>query len=255
MDKTLADELLRKMSVVDREELFSYLQTIISQLNQEQLMNVYALLKSTSFPKIEIDLGESIANQVVVQRMSEQYVSECLEELEAELFLIENQEVSLEAYEDREYYDYWEDCGWTYNDPHEIGLTITKCVHFAKDCIDDRRYKQASSLLDRVLEIDVLADCEWDAFGVEIVDLVAENIAKIDLNQTCLLALYAQYQICPKDIRAEKLYCYFRSHAFDKIRIEEIFRVGREILPEQDYFWESWIELLLSKARKRIQIC
>ncbi|WP_310603614.1 hypothetical protein [Anaerosporobacter sp.] len=184
-------------------------------------------------------------------RMSDQLVEEKRNELISWLDGMEEQELYLEADGHEEYLeDYWQSEGdwvWEYSDSMGIGTKLEMAYGFAKDCVNDRRYEAALDILDRILAVEIWVETEWDDMTIGIDDLKAENIVKIDLTELALTTLYAAYLACDKEKRAADLYTYFGYSFFQNIRVEEMRRIGREELPEENAFWDDWIELLSSK--------
>lgn len=158
-----------------------------------------------------------------------------------ELFL------NVEEYEDYSG-GYW-DSGYVteYYDNQEIGDTLHDMIHFARNCVDDGRYKEANSIYEWLWEMYVSTDEEYgEAIDLEM--LVENRILQTDLEKLALLTLYADYQVRKPDERAEALYSYFTHYEFCKLHTEDMFRVGREALTETGRFWDGWIELLKAKG-------
>lgn len=62
--------------------------------------------------------------------------------------------------------------------------------HFAKDCVDDRRYQEANSIYEWLWEMEVSTDCEYED-SVDLGLLIEKEILRTDVKQLALLALYA----------------------------------------------------------------
>ena len=183
-------------------------------------------------------------------RMSDQLVEEKQNEIVAWMDSIDNHELYLEAngYEDYSG-GYWDsDWTWEYSDPMGVGSRIEMAVALAKDCVNDRRYEVALNILDRLLDLYVWVENDWDEMSIDIEQLQEEKIIKVDLKQLALMVLYIDYQVCDRKERAADMYTYFNYHIFQDIHVEEMRHIGREELKEENAFWEDWIEILSSKT-------
>lgn len=195
------------------------------------------------------DDKETSNNVSYKPRMSDQLVEEKRKEIMEWMDSIENQDLYLEANGYEDYSDGWHgDWVWEYYDSMGIGTKIEIAVDFAKDCINDRRYQEALDILDKILDLGVLAGDDWDAMFVDIGQLKEENIIEIDLKKLALMVLYADYQVRDKEKRASDMYRYFNYDIFYNIHVEEMRHIGREELKDEKAFWEDWIELLSSKT-------
>ena len=197
--------------------------------------------------------AKAVQNQKVkkTHHMSLAFVQEKYTAIENWMDKVDSQELKLEAQESEQYgdYDYWDDeVAWEYFDTDKIGHKIEEAVSFARDCINDCWYEYALQILDRLLDLDVLVENEWEDSSIGLEDIVGEKIADVDLKQMALMTLYADYQIREPQKRAEDIYSYFGYHCFRNISIKEMFTIGREELPDADKFWEDWITLLSGKS-------
>lgn len=95
--------------------------------------------------------------------------------------------------------------------------------------------------------MSVCGEEEYDD-PVDLEMLIEKEIVHTDIKQLALLTLYADYQVQEADNRAQDIYLYFSMYLFQKIHIEEMFRVGRENLTGTEQFWKDWIALLKTKC-------
>lgn len=181
--------------------------------------------------------------------MSDETVEEKLQELydafekinEAELY------ISAESHEEYSYGPWHDDWIWGYDDKVGIGGIIEDAVRFARDCMNDCRYEEAVTIINRVMEVSVTVIDEnmGDSFELSFEQMVEENLVYISLKELALNVLYSEYRLQPMDKRPEILYEYFQYPYFKDIHIEDIFSVGREELTDTDAFLQSWIDYLM----------
>ncbi|MDE6053865.1 MAG: hypothetical protein K2G55_08905, partial [Lachnospiraceae bacterium] len=200
-------------------------------------------------------MTEGISQQEIkplTARMSQEFVDERMEQIEIWMKQIDEGELALDTDEYEEYSeDYW-DREWIveYYDHQGIGDKLMSIIQFAKDCMDDRRYKEANYLYEWLWEMEVSADNEYvdDCDPADLQTLVESKIININLELLALQTLYADYQVCDMERRAEDIYLYFSHSTFQELHIEDMFHAGRENLTDTEQFWSDWIELLKSKS-------
>ena len=160
----------------------------------------------------------------VMVRMSQELIDEKLEQIKDWMRQIEEGELYLDTEEYEDYSGgYWE-ADWVteYYDNQGIGDRLMSTIRFAKECVDDRRYKEAHFIYEWLWKMVVGTESEFE----ETIDLevLAENkIINTDMRQLALLTLYTDYQIQQPENRREKL-------------------IGTE------QFWKDWIALLKTKC-------
>lgn len=123
---------------------------------------------------------------------------------------IDEGELYLNADEYEDYSSgYWDsDLITEYYDEQGIGDKINTMLRFAKDCVDDRKYQEASLIYEWIWEMEVFAEEEYvDPADLEV--LVEKEIVTVDLKQLALLTLYVDYQVREPEERAEDIYLYF----------------------------------------------
>ena len=186
-----------------------------------------------------------------IHHMSLAFVQEKFDEIERWMDLVDSQELKFEALEAVQYgdYDYWDDdVEWEYFDEDRIGTKIETAFSFARDCVNDGWYEYAVQIFDRLLDLEVCVENEWEDFSLGLEDIVSAKISDIDMKQLALMTIYADYQVREPQKRAEDIYSYFGYYSFQKISIKEMFAVGREELQDTEQFWEDWIVLLSEKS-------
>ena len=185
----------------------------------------------------------------VQARMSDEFVSEKMAQIKIWIQQIDEGEIYLNADEYEDYSSgYWDsDLITEYYDEQGIGDKINTMLRFAKDCVDDRKYQEASLIYEWIWEMEVFAEEEYvDPADLEV--LVEKEIVTVDLKQLALLTLYVDYQVREPEERAEDIYLYFSHYAFHDLHIEDMFHAGRENLTETEQFWNDWISLLKTKS-------
>lgn len=231
----------KKIQKLNREKLIEILCKMADNLPKEQCLELEKLLADS----IADDLVDGKRPMTV--RMSQEFVDEKLQKIKESMRQIEE-----ELYLDTESYEdysggYW-DADWIteYYDNQGIGDKLMSSIRFAKDCVDDGRYKEAHFIYEWLWEMAVGTDDEFEQV-VDLEMLAEEKIVNVDMKELALLTLYADYQVQTPENRAEDLFLYFGIHAFQKLHIEEMFHVGREQLTDIEQFWDDWIALLKSK--------
>lgn len=183
------------------------------------------------------------------KKMSQSFVDEKMKYAKSFFDKIEEQEYYLEAdgYEDYSM-GYWSDNWvWEYYDEMQLCKKIEEILSFTNDFIHDGWYEEALEVYDMLLDMEILVNNEWDEFTVGLEELKKENLLYVDLKQVALQVLYADYQVREPEKRAEDIFSYFSYPLFLDIHVEEMFRIGRETLPDENEFWEAWIKVLLGK--------
>ena len=190
--------------------------------------------------------GENISPLQV--RMSQELVDEKMSQIELWKQQIGEGELYLDTEEYEDYSGGYWDREWItdYYDNHGIGDKIMSMIRFAKDCVEDRRYQEASDIYEWLWEMQVVTDNEYSE-SIDLEMLEENNLIHADMKELALLTLYADYQFLPPEKRAEDIYLYFSMSVFSKLHIEDMFRMGRESLKDTEQFWKDWIELLKNK--------
>lgn len=237
----------KQLEKLDREKLQEIILKMSSLLPKEQYKSLEKIIEEYSADDSEYALASPAS---VPARMSQEFVDEKLSQFKEWMNQIDEGELYLDTEEYEDYSSGYWDADWVteYFDNQGIGDKLTSIIRFAKDCVDDRRYKEARLLYEWLWEMNVSTDSEWgDDECVDLELLVEEEIIHIDVEQTALLTLYADYQMVDADKRAADIYLYFSRQAFRKLHIEDMFYAGRENLAGREQFWEDWIALLRTK--------
>lgn len=232
-----------QLDSMSKEQMAECLMSLAKRLPKEKEQ------KYLSFLKKQGHNNNKEAGSTYKPRMSEQLVKEKYDEIMIWMDDIMEQKLYLQAegYEDYSSGHWDSDWAWEYEDPMRIGDKIERAILFAKDCINDRNYKTAWSILDRILKIEVMVVNDCDEMFIELEEMEEENIVYIDLKEFMLMLLYATYQIQDKGNRGKSIYTYFEYPLFRDIHVEEVFKMGRESLNDEDEFWKDWIGLLETK--------
>lgn len=236
--------LEQKLKELSREELQEIILKMTEFLSEEQSERLRVLIENCQ--KIETKSEKSSA----VPRMSQEFVDEKIESMKGWMRQIEEGELYLDTDEYEDYSaGYW-DSEWIvdYYDNQGIGEKILSAIRFAKECVDDGKYKEANDIYEWLWEMSVSTDSEFDDELVDLEKLVEEKIVNTDIKQVALLTLYADYQVQEPEKRAEDIYLYFSRYSFLELHIEDMFHVGRENLTETERFWKDWIALLKTKS-------
>ncbi|MFA6736513.1 MAG: hypothetical protein WC102_08275 [Saccharofermentanales bacterium] len=187
--------------------------------------------------------GRILADEIVAERINE-FIDKFKKIDEGELY------ISAGGYEDHSE-GYWDsDWIWEYEDNNGVGDIYKDAIHFAHDCVYDRRYDEAVRIYDLILETSVIvsAECGADDFVLYLDDMVKENLVRIDLDNFAREVLYANYQHSrTTEERVSVLFSCYRIDFMSDICIEEIFAVGRDELTETDEFIQAWITFLMGQ--------
>lgn len=99
----------------------------------------------------------------VQARMSDEFVSEKMAQIKIWIQQIDEGELYLNADEYEDYSSgYWDsDLITEYYDEQGIGDKINTMLRFAKDCVDDRKYQEASLIYEWIWEMEVFAEEEY----------------------------------------------------------------------------------------------
>lgn len=251
MEKNIKNAVVGGKHMITREKL--------KKLNKENLIELILemseLLNENQNRKCNQIVAGYLTDQSVnshdgVQaRMSDEFVSEKMAQIKIWIQQIDEGELYLNADEYEDYSSgYWDsDLITEYYDEQGIGDKINTMLRFAKDCVDDRKYQEASLIYEWIWEMEVFAEEEYvDPADLEV--LVEKEIVTADLKQLALLTLYVDYQMRVPEERAEDIYLYFSHYAFHDLHIEDMFHAGRENLTETEQFWNDWISLLKTKS-------
>jgi len=152
-----------------------------------------------------------------------------------------------------EYYSPWGgDWVWEYTDEENIGELIDESVEFAIDLINAKKYEEAKKIIDLILytNYQVLDEDGGDNFEISLTELKENGLINTEPKLLCLYAIYATYNATKDKLRAQKIYEYFKNENFSNIKVEDSFKLGTEVLKEQDKFWNDWINILLNNVGK-----
>ena len=243
-EESSGEELLMKQKIknLNREKLVEILCKVVDILPKEQYSEVEKMVA-------EATTDNSIAEKdPMMVRMSQELVDEKLKQIKNWMRQIEEEELYLdtESYEDYSS-GYW-DADWIteYYDNQGIGDKLMSAIRFAKDCVDDKKYKEAHFIYEWLWAMVVGTDSEFEE-NLDLETLAENKIISADMKQLALLTLYTDYQVQKPENRAEDLFLYFGLYTFQKLHIEEMFHAGREQLTETEQFWKAWIALLKTK--------
>lgn len=236
----MTKQLLKELNIEKLQEIILKMSEIMTEEQNKKLEKIieeYVLQKTDT---------EELSVKV---RMSQEFVDEKMKQIQGWMNQIDEGELYLntDGYEDYSN-GYW-DSEWItdYYDNQGIGDKITSAVRFAKDCIDDRRYREANFIYEWLWEM-LISTAEDDGEAADLELLIEEEIVGEDIKQLALLTLYADYQVREPEERAGDIYLYFSHHPFQNIHIEDMFQVGRENLEGTDQFMKDWAELLKTKS-------
>lgn len=232
-----------KIEIMDEQDLKNCLRKIIKSIPDDKIIKFLDLLWENT--EVEVKKVKHI------KIIEEDYVKIEIEKINKWIELVESSELTLEA---DGYEDYAKGYGssevlWQYRDPNKLGIKIEEALSFADKCISGYRYEEALSIMELIMDLQVEIENEWDdEFNLDLEELVNEKIIEVRLEKFALKVLYCNYKIQHKDNRAESSYLYFSYPYFKDIHIEDIFNIGKEELNDTDYFWNNWIEVLMTKA-------
>lgn len=232
-----------KLYSLTKEELQKVIKDMADFLSEEQCQKLQFLIEKVKDQKFE-------ENPLPVQaRMSQELVDEKMEQFECWKQQIDEGEVFLDIEEYEDYSSGYWDPDWVteYYDNQGVGDKIMSVIRFAKDCVDDRRYREANTIYEWLWEMEVYTNSGCGE-SVDLEMLEENDIIHTDMKQLALLTLYADYQVLEPEKRAEEIYQYFSHDTFRKIHMEDMLYVGRESLKNMEEFWEDWIALLKTKS-------
>lgn len=144
--------------------------------------------------------------------------------------------------------EYWGGDDWVYDyeDPEGIADDIMHFYQIAEQCIYDKDYNTAHQILEMLVSLRVVAIDEYaeEELELNLEELVAENLLKLDLKKMSALTLYSAYQVFTPEERLERFYHYFYHDMFRDTKLEDMLSVGMEALKQVDEFMELWITYL-----------
>ena len=234
--------LEKDLETLSRDKLQKIVLKMEEFLSEKQLQKLQEIVQDCS------RTNEKDQTETMQVRMSQEYINEKIQQIRQWKQQIDEGELYLDTEEYEDYSSGYWDADWVteYDDNCGLGDKIAAMIRFAKDCVDDRSYREANEIYEWLWEMSVSTDNEYsDSLGLET--LAENNLIHIDMEQLALLTLYADYQVLQPEKRAEDLYLYFVYGTFHKLHMEEMFHVGRESLKDTEQFWKDWIELLKNK--------
>lgn len=235
----------KKLEKLNNERLQKTILDMTEFLTDEQRQKLDTIVESCSMGQTQLEPRQ------LTTRMSQEYVDEKLEQIAIWQKQIDDGELVLDTEEYEDYSGGYWDNDWIvdYYDRQGIGNKLLSIIQFAKDCVDDRRYKEANALYEWLWAMEVRAESEYESEcePADLQTLVDKKLVKTNMEQIALLTLYAAYQVQEPGRRAEDIYQYFLIKSFQKLHIEDVFRVGRESLPDMEQFMQDWISLLKSR--------
>lgn len=237
----MTEEDIKKLSKTELQNIVLKMQKILSDKQKTELQKIVEVSGIQSGNK------KSQAMQV---RISDDLVNEKMAQIQKWKKQIEEGELYLDAEEYEDYSSGYWDSEWVmeYDDNQGIGDKIQYMIRFAEDCVNDRRYQEANEIYEWLWGMEVSTASEYEEEdSVDIEMLEENNLIHTDMKRLALLTLYADYQVLPANERVKDMYLYFSYSTFTKLRLEEMFYVGREELKDTEQFWEDWIDLLKEK--------
>ena len=241
--KETKDAIRQRLEQMNSSSLRKCVLEIVNQLTEEQQEMAVGVLQNFSETNINND------GIHYKPRMSEELALRRVSEILLDLEKIANQEVYLEAngYEVYGHHRWDREWEWEYYDSMGCGEILEEALNFARECINDRKYQEASDILNKILTIRVWVNNEWDEMGLDLEEFVREGIVKAELKEIALMILYSCYQASEKVERAKKIFSLFGNTVFHDIQMVEVRNIGRERLKDEEVFWEDWIALLLNE--------
>ena len=148
----------QKIKNLNKEKLVEILCKVADILSKEQYLELEKMI-------VEAAKDNSMAEKKpVMVRLSQELVDEKLKQIKGWMRQIEEEELYLdtESYEDYSG-GYW-DADWIteYYDNQGIGDKLMSAIRFAKDCVDDRKYKEAHFIYEWLWAVVVGTDSEFE---------------------------------------------------------------------------------------------
>lgn len=234
--------LEKDLETLSRDELQKIMLKMEEFLSEEQLRKLQEIVQECSYS------DEKDQTETMQVRMPQELIDEKMLQIRQWKQQIDEGGLYLDTEEYEDYSSGYWNADWVtdYYDNCGLGDKLAAMIRFAKDCVDDRRYREANEIYEWLWEMSVFTDNEYSD-PVELETLAENDLIHVDMKQLALLTLYADYQVLQPEKRAEDLYLYFVYGTFQKLHMEEMFHVGRESLKDTEQFWKDWIELLKNK--------
>ena len=239
--KELLDNAYMQIERMDEIALKRYLKIIVEAYSEVKLIDFISMDFKNSEEKID--------EQEHIKKIPNEYVQEKIKGINEWVNLIEEGKLTIEGAESDDCYDngYYSEV-WDYTDSDKIGEKIEETLDFAENCINDFRYEDALSVMELIMDLEVVVANDYgDEFTLGLEELVEEKIINIKLKKLAVKVLYCNYIIQTKEKRAESTYLYFKYLYFHDICVEDIFDIGRERLKDGKCFWNDWIKCLMTK--------
>jgi hypothetical protein len=239
------DALMEQMT---KEELIDCFHNVARKTPENNRVNFLAMIQDYSNKGEKTDSNKRYN---LKNLMNDNEVKEKLAKIKETFRKLEEEELCLSVHGYEDYSSgYWSD-NWIYEyEDHEgIGNFLDDTTIFARDCINDFRYKEAVEIFDLIMNCVVWAVDEdgGDNFELELEELINENIFNVNLQALALDVLYSNYQMKNGEQRLNDFYQFFSYGYFRDISIEDIFSRGREELKDVEKFGEDWITFLMEK--------
>ena len=168
-------------------------------------------------------------------------------EIKEQLEQIENGELLLTSYLNKEYNEWYGDSNeFIYVDSQNIAGIIEKACNLIHRCIDAELYQTGYELADYFLTLEVCVG-EEAGYSDEVLALEAleaNDIISFDYRQLVIDTLYAAYQGNPLRERPEALHRIFCNAECSDVTLEVLMQQGQEDLPELWEFLKLWIMYL-----------
>lgn len=232
----MTEEDIKNLSAKKLQDIILKVEKILSDEQRKEFQRIVEASENQS---------ESKKAQSLQARMSDDLVNEKMIQIRRWKNQIDEGELYLDTEEYEDYSSGYWDPDWIteYYDNQGIGDKIQYMIRFAEDCVDDRRYREANEIYEWLWEMSVSTGSEYED-SVDLEMLEENDLIHTDMKYLALLTLYADYQSLSKNERAKDMYLYFSYSTFSKLKLEEMFRVGREELEDTEQFWKDWIGLL-----------
>ena len=155
------------LKALSREELQGIIWKIQEFLSEEQEKRLQEIVQEYHHS------DEKSRPQLMQERMSQELVDEKMRQIEKWKQQIDDGELYLDTEEYEDYSSGYWDADWVtdYYDNHGVGDKIMSMIRFAKDCVDDRKYREANEIYEWLWEMSVSTDSEYsDPVDLEMMD-------------------------------------------------------------------------------------
>ena len=191
-------------------------------------------------------VGNKVENASNKNEAEDSDFNEMYHRVRENLKSIDSQEVSITGILNKEYDDWYDDCGeeFYYEDDSGISDMLKEACDFVHICMDRERYQEGFAVGEQMLAMKILCDIEYGGEEFSLKDMADVGLLDCDLQQVILDTAYCAYHAATPAKRPETLYEVIVNAGRNEVTLEAVMQHGDEELPALEAFLPLWTAYL-----------